>query len=70
MPVKGDRGVAWVARVDLPDPPSDPQDIAETAAVVLRQPGHGGKVYVLTGPEATPSSAGLHTISPTGSGGT
>lgn len=32
----------------------DPADIAEAAAVVLRQGGHGGRTYVLTGPE--PSS--------------
>jgi uncharacterized protein YbjT (DUF2867 family) len=30
----------------------DPRDIAEAAAVVLTEPGHEGKAYTLTGPEA------------------
>jgi uncharacterized protein YbjT (DUF2867 family) len=29
----------------------DPADIAEVAATVLRQDGHAGRTYVLTGPE-------------------
>ncbi|WP_158852202.1 NAD(P)H-binding protein [Saccharothrix deserti] len=32
-------------------PAVDPDDIAEVAAVALREPGHGGAVYTLTGPE-------------------
>jgi uncharacterized protein YbjT (DUF2867 family) len=31
--------------------PIDPQDIAAVAAVALTQPGHGGQIYELTGPE-------------------
>ncbi len=31
-------------------PVVDPADIAEVAAVVLRQDGHGGRTYELTGP--------------------
>jgi uncharacterized protein YbjT (DUF2867 family) len=38
---------------DVALPAVDPQDIAETAAAVLREPEHGGRAYVLTGPEAT-----------------
>jgi len=36
---------------DVALPAVDPLDIAEVAAAVLREPGHGGKVYTLTGPE-------------------
>lgn len=36
---------------DTPLPAVDPADIAEVAAVALREPGHGGAVYTLTGPE-------------------
>jgi uncharacterized protein YbjT (DUF2867 family) len=36
---------------DVALPAVDPADIAEVAAVVLREPGHGGKIYTLTGPE-------------------
>jgi uncharacterized protein YbjT (DUF2867 family) len=35
---------------DVALPSIDPADIAEVAAVVLREPGHAGQVYVLTGP--------------------
>ena len=31
----------------------DPDDVAEAAAAVLRQDGHEGRTYVLTGPEPT-----------------
>jgi uncharacterized protein YbjT (DUF2867 family) len=31
-------------------PAIDPVDIAEVAAAALREPGHGGKIYTLTGP--------------------
>lgn len=33
-------------------PAVDPADIAEVAAVVLREPGHTGNTYELTGPAA------------------
>jgi len=32
-------------------PAVDPHDIAEVAAAVLRDPGHAGAIYTLTGPE-------------------
>jgi uncharacterized protein YbjT (DUF2867 family) len=35
---------------DVPLPTIDPADIAEVAAVVLRDPAHAGAVYDLTGP--------------------
>lgn len=35
---------------DVTLPTIDPADIAEVAAVVLREDGHAGKTYVLTGP--------------------
>jgi uncharacterized protein YbjT (DUF2867 family) len=35
----------------VPLPAIDPADIADVAAVVLREPGHTGEVYTLTGPE-------------------
>ncbi len=36
---------------DVALPAIDPRDIAEVAAAVLRNPGHGGRTYELTGPE-------------------
>ncbi|GAB2643680.1 NAD(P)H-binding protein [Kribbella swartbergensis] len=36
---------------DVALPAVDPSDIAEVAAVVLREPGHAGAIYTLTGPE-------------------
>lgn len=36
---------------NVPLPAIDPADIGEVAAVVLREPGHTGNVYTLTGPE-------------------
>lgn len=35
---------------DVALPAIDPADIAEVAAVALREPGHAGNVYTLTGP--------------------
>jgi len=35
---------------DIAIPAIDPADIAEVAAVTLREPGHDGAVYTLTGP--------------------
>ncbi|MDT9700285.1 NAD(P)H-binding protein [Streptomyces sp. P17] len=35
---------------DMALPTVDPVDVAGAAAVTLREPGHGGKVYELTGP--------------------
>ncbi|NML55440.1 NAD(P)H-binding protein [Streptomyces sp. R302] len=37
---------------DIALPVVDPADIADVAAVALRQDGHNGRTYVLTGPEA------------------
>ncbi|MGZ0145734.1 NAD(P)H-binding protein [Kribbella sp. WER1] len=37
---------------DVALPVVDPQDIAEVAAAVLREPGHAGAIYTLTGPTA------------------
>jgi uncharacterized protein YbjT (DUF2867 family) len=36
---------------DIALPAIDPADIAGVAVVVLRERGHGGKIYTLTGPE-------------------
>ncbi|MBN6051021.1 NAD(P)H-binding protein [Nonomuraea sp. RK-328] len=36
---------------DVGLPTIDPADIAEVAAAVLREPGHAGRTYELTGPE-------------------
>ncbi|RSM36669.1 NmrA family transcriptional regulator [Amycolatopsis balhimycina DSM 5908] len=35
---------------DVALPAIDPADIAEVAAIALREPGHGGNIYTLTGP--------------------
>ena len=37
---------------DVALPVIDPDDIAQVAAAALRETGHGGRTYVLTGPEA------------------
>lgn len=37
---------------DVALPNVDPDDIAGVAAAALREPGHGGRTYVLTGPAA------------------
>jgi uncharacterized protein YbjT (DUF2867 family) len=37
---------------DVALPAVDPVDIAEVAAVALREPGHAGNIYTLTGPAA------------------
>ncbi|WP_329136831.1 NAD(P)H-binding protein [Streptomyces sp. NBC_01476] len=49
--VRKDRVVAWPF-ADVALPVLHPADIADVAAVVLREPGHAGQVYDLTGPEA------------------
>ncbi|MFJ4774899.1 SDR family oxidoreductase [Streptomyces sp. NPDC088762] len=38
---------------DVGLPTVDPADVAEVAAAVLREPGHGGRTYELTGPVLT-----------------
>ncbi|MEU1478234.1 NAD(P)H-binding protein [Streptomyces sp. NPDC005760] len=47
--VRGGRTVA-APFGDVALPTVDPDDIAEVAAVALREPGHAGQVYELTGP--------------------
>jgi uncharacterized protein YbjT (DUF2867 family) len=47
--VRGQRMVA-APFGDIALPAIDPADIAEVAAVVLREPGHAGQAYELTGP--------------------
>jgi uncharacterized protein YbjT (DUF2867 family) len=49
--VRGERLVA-APFGDVALPTVDPLDIAEVAAAVLREPGHAGRIYTLTGPEA------------------
>ncbi|TCC47652.1 NAD-dependent epimerase/dehydratase family protein [Kribbella capetownensis] len=41
---------------DVALPAVDPDDIAEVAAVALREPGHAGAIYTLTGPVAVSPS--------------
>ncbi|GAB2965511.1 NAD(P)H-binding protein [Saccharothrix stipae] len=43
--------VAAAPFADVALPVIDPDDIAGVAAAALREPGHGGRTYVLTGPE-------------------
>jgi uncharacterized protein YbjT (DUF2867 family) len=47
--VRAERTVA-APFADIGLPTIDPADIAEVAAATLRQEGHGGRTYVLTGP--------------------
>ncbi|MFI7634848.1 SDR family oxidoreductase [Nonomuraea sp. NPDC049400] len=49
-PVRASRTVA-APFGDVGLPVIDPDDIAEVAATVLREPGHDGRIYELTGPE-------------------
>ena len=44
--------VAAAPFADVALPAIDPADIAEVAAIALRERGHGGEVYTLTGPVA------------------
>ena len=46
-------------------PPVDPRDVAMVACAVLIQPGHEGKVYELTGPEALTISKMVEILSKT-----
>ncbi|WP_033342170.1 NAD(P)H-binding protein [Catenuloplanes japonicus] len=48
--IRADRTVE-AAFADVAHPVLDVRDLADVAATVLREPGHGGRVYVLTGPE-------------------
>ncbi|MFF8532373.1 NAD(P)H-binding protein [Streptomyces sp. NPDC015532] len=45
-----DRRTVAAPFADIGLPTIDPDDIAETAAVTLREDGHGGRIYELTGP--------------------
>jgi uncharacterized protein YbjT (DUF2867 family) len=49
-PVRAQRMVA-APFGDVALPAIDPADIAEAAAAALREPGHDGNIYTLTGPE-------------------
>jgi uncharacterized protein YbjT (DUF2867 family) len=49
--VRGDRSIA-APFADVALPVIDPHDIAAAAAAELRRPGHGGRTFVLTGPQA------------------
>lgn len=46
------QGTVYGALGEAALPVIDPEDIAEVAATVLSTPGHAGKAYDLTGPEA------------------
>lgn len=50
-PIRRSRAVA-APFADVGLPVIDPCDIADAAAVTLRDPGHAGRTYVLTGPAA------------------
>jgi len=52
--VRADRTV-FTAFADVAMPVIDTWDVADVAAAVLLQPGHGGRAYVLTGGESTSS---------------
>jgi len=46
-----------------PSAPIDPRDIAAVAVAALTQPGHEGKAYTLTGPEALTTAEQVQIIS-------
>ncbi|MFE0511341.1 SDR family oxidoreductase [Streptomyces sp. NPDC058964] len=46
------QGVVRAPFADAALPLIHPRDIADAAAIVLTEPGHDGKAYILTGPEA------------------
>ncbi|MFF9621193.1 SDR family oxidoreductase [Streptomyces griseosporeus] len=47
-----EQGVVRSPVADLPEALIDPEDIAEVAVRALTEPGHEGRAYALTGPEA------------------
>jgi uncharacterized protein YbjT (DUF2867 family) len=55
-------GAVYGALGDAALPVIDPDDVAEVAAKVLTEPGHAGKAYALTGPEALTEAAQVATI--------
>ncbi len=61
-PIRRSRAVA-APFADVGLPVVDPGDIAEAAAVTLRDPGHAGRTYVLTGPAAVSPRQRVRAIS-------
>jgi uncharacterized protein YbjT (DUF2867 family) len=59
--VRADRTV-YTAFADVAMPVIDTWDVADVAAAVLRQPGHGGRAYALTGGEPTSFRQRAHII--------
>jgi uncharacterized protein YbjT (DUF2867 family) len=57
------QGVVYGALGDTALPVIDPGDIAAVAAVVLTTPGHAGKAYELTGPEAITTAQQVEALS-------
>ncbi|MEV6018759.1 NAD(P)H-binding protein [Streptomyces sp. NPDC051997] len=59
--VRADRTVA-APFADIGLPTVDPDDIAEVAAAALREDGHAGRIYELTGPELNTPRQGAAAI--------
>lgn len=57
-----DQGVVYGALGEAALPVIDPEDIADAAATVLTTPGHAGKAYELSGPEALTTDQQVKTI--------
>ena len=57
-----EQGAVYSALGDAAVPVIDPEDIAEAAATVLTTPGHEGKAYELSGPEALTTAHQVETI--------
>jgi len=57
-----DQGTVYGALGEAAIPVIDPEDIAEAAATVLTTPGHEGKAYELSGPEALTTGQQVDTI--------
>jgi (4-alkanoyl-5-oxo-2,5-dihydrofuran-3-yl)methyl phosphate reductase len=59
--IKG-QGTVYGALGEAAVPVIDPEDIAEAAATVLTTPGHDGKAYELSGPEALTTAQQVEAI--------
>jgi uncharacterized protein YbjT (DUF2867 family) len=57
-----EQGTVYGALGETALPVIDPEDIAEAAATVLTTPGHEGKAYELSGPEAVTTDQEVKTI--------
>ncbi|MGW0083687.1 NAD(P)H-binding protein [Streptomyces sp. NPDC003393] len=56
-------GTVYAAYGDAPNAPVDPRDVARVAVRALTEPGHGGRIYTLAGPEHLTARDQTHILS-------